>query len=181
VTPKWLFFPQTETVHFTYTKAEDSGTALVISGPGWWRANSAYSSLTESVTNAPLATNSQKPRLRGFTSSPYALVFVDIQFADESTRDAFVTEVGTSIVTRVTIDNNGSTYVGTSDTLANLISAYGGNATLNPTKSGSAELQMVINNSDFSGGTPTADSTNGWGYNLGWDANMGVKIEVLTP
>jgi len=180
VTPKWLFFPQTETVHFTYTKAEDSGTSLVISGPGWWRANSAYS-LTHSVTNHPVPTNSQKPRLRGFTSSPYALIFVDIQFRNESKRDAFVTEVGTSIVTRLTIENNGSTYVGTSDTLANLISAFGSNATLNPTKSGNKELQMVINNSDFSGGTPTDDSTNGWGHNLGLDGDMGVTIEVLTP
>ena len=179
MTPKFLFFPRPETVHFTYTKAEDSGTALVNSS-GWWRANSAYSK-TQSVTNNPLPANSQKPRLRGYTSSPYALVFVDIQFRNESTRDAFVTEVGTSIVTRLTIDNNGSTYVGTSDNLANLISAYGSNATLNPTKSGSKELQMVINNSDFIGGTPTADSTNGWGHNLGWDENMGVKIEVLTP
>jgi len=185
---KWLFFPtqSSATTHLTYTKAEDSGTSLTKAfGQAWWQANSSYS-LTESVTYTPAASNTTYPRIRPATVGSDALVLVDIRFGNDTDRDNLIGEIGTGIKLRVTIQNNGSTYIATSDTLSALETAYGGSDTgADPTKSGSSNklrsLSMSFLQNAFSGGTPTVDSTNGFGNNLGWDANMGVTIELFTP
>ena len=185
---KWLFFPtqSSSTTHLTFTRAEDSGTALLKHvSQSWWRANSSYS-LTESVTYAPQASSLNYPRIRPGTIGGQDHCFIDIRFNNDTDRDNLISEIGTGIKLRMTVQNNGATYVATSDTLAALESSFGGSNTgVDPTKdNGSSNLRnlsMSFLQSAFSGGTPAQDNTNGFGHNLGWDANMGVTIELFTP
>tara|TARA_R100001460_G_scaffold13476_6_gene30353 strand:- start:1479 stop:1904 length:426 start_codon:yes stop_codon:yes gene_type:complete len=140
----------------------------------------------ESVTYSPASTNSNYPRIRPGTFGSDALVLIDIRFGNNTDRDNMISELGTGIKLRVTIVKGGSTYVATSDTLAALEAAYGGtNTGADPTKDNNPNnlrnLSMSFFQNAFTGGTPTVDTTNGFGHNLGWDADMGVTIELFTP
>tara|TARA_R100001460_G_scaffold16061_1_gene35284 strand:- start:4315 stop:4962 length:648 start_codon:yes stop_codon:yes gene_type:complete len=88
-----------DTVHATWTKAEDSSTALNLVN-GWWQANSAYS-LSTSTTAVPNNPDSTYPRLRQVTGHD---LMVDINFASIAVRDSFATEIGTGALVRVTIE-----------------------------------------------------------------------------
>ena len=174
-----------EVVYVTYTKAEDSATPLVKQlSQSWWKANSSYS-VSESVTYDPLASGGTYPRIRPSTIGSEDLVLIDIRFGNDTDRDNFIAELGTNIKIRMTVQNNGSTYVATSRILSVLETVYGGtNTGADPTKDNNSSnlrsLSMSFLQTDFSGGTPTPDNTNGFGHNLGWDANMGVVIEIFT-
>ena len=85
-------------VHASWSKSEDSSTSLSLSN-GWWLSNNAYT-LVNSATNSPSSVNATYPRLRAQGNGE---MFVDIQFASASARDAFATEIGTSAVVRVQI------------------------------------------------------------------------------
>ena len=75
-----------------------------------------------------------------------------------------------------------TTWVGDSETLGSLESQFGGtDGTYDPTKSTHSLIRMHIDQSAWSGGSTPSINSNGFGYSVGWNADMGVTIELLTP
>lgn len=179
----------TETVLATMEKLEDSATSLTTLST-WWMPNSAYTTtnnLAIGATANPVNTNtSQYPRL--ITQAGNAIQ-VNIGFISEAIRDQWVaTPEGSECVCRLTIDNNGDQWQAISPTLAELEASLGGtDDSRDPTQTGGFVMKMEIaqdqwtkNGQAITDVNERPNVNNGvFGVNLGWDVDMGVKVELV--
>lgn len=172
-------------------KTEDSTPALSLISGGWFTQQpdpdgpGCYVITTsEGVTPQVASSSKFYPRLIPVSGQLVA----QIAWGSGGNRDQFVANNGDDMYVKITINNNGSTYVATSKSIAELNALYGDPSApgytsgLDPQRADSETLLRVpIESTEWVGGVPTPDSSAGYGANLGWDVNMGVTIEILSP
>jgi len=162
-----------ETILTTWTKEEDSATALSINGSGWYQANTSAYTLLDS-TGSTWTTTSTFPRMR-YNGSVQVAWIVDFSLGNQTARDAFVTAYPNMKVRMTVTDTNGLNVTVTSDDLATLISTYGATS-INPLGNASL-IRMIIEDSKFTV-MPDNDPA-GNGTNIGMNADMYVKLEII--
>ncbi len=165
-------------------KTEDGSPALNEISGSWYTQSPGCYTVTNNVTPQVATATSVYPRLIAVNGQLVA----QIAFGSGGKRDQFVSTHGDDMYVKITIDNNGSTYEGTSKSIAQLNALYGDPSApgytngLDPQRADSETLlRVAIEPTEWVGGMPVPNSSDGYGSNLGWDVNMGVTIEILSP